>query len=226
MTYQVQFLRRVRLDGFLEIAMGKILKTFYKYFFRKKAWAVIFIVLMFISPAIESFSPYFYKLFVDAIPSYDANIIMKILVTYLIVRIFATVIDIVKMQVGDILSVDAGKETMSSIFSHVHKLDFAFHSSKSSGSLISAFKRGDGAFWNFYFAIHFRIVDVIVRFIVLLYFFMNLDTGIFLMILVTFALTSTVTSVFVKYNIRARRKVNEFEDDISGVIVDNMINFE
>jgi len=206
--------------------MGKILKTFYKFFFKKRAWAIFFIGLIFVSPAIESFSPYFYKLFVDAIPSYDTNLIMRILITYLAIRIIATIIDIVKMQVGDILSVDAGAETMSSIFSHVHKLDFAFHSSKSSGSLISAFKRGDGAFWNFYFAIHFRIVDVLVRFIVLLYFFKNLNTQIFLMILVTFALTSTITAVFVKYNIRARKKVNEYEDDISGVIVDNMINFE
>lgn len=206
--------------------MGRILKNFYKFFFKKRRWAIIFIVLIVLSPIIESVSPYFFKLFVDAIPSFNTAILMKILIAYLAIRVIAMVIDVTKMQVGDILSVDAGIDTMSSIFSHVHNLDFAYHTSKSSGSLISAFKRGDGAFWNFYFAIHYRIVDVLIRFLVLLYFFKNLNTQIFLMIIATFALTTTVTAVFVRFNVKARKKANEYEDEISAVIVDNMINFE
>lgn len=206
--------------------MLEVLKTFYKFLFKKKFWAIIFIVLIIISPVLESITPYFYKLFVDAIPSFDSNLIVKILLTYLVVKIFAMIIDLAKMQVGDILSIDAGADTMKTIFSHVHKLDFAYHTSKSSGALISAFKRGDGAFWNFYFAIHFRIIEVVIRFFVLLYFFKNLNTQIFLMIIATFAASLLVIGIFVKFNVRARKKVNEKEDEISGVIVDNMINFE
>lgn len=206
--------------------MLKILRTFYVFFFKKKFWSVIFILLIITSPAIESLSPYFFKLIVDAIPTFDEGLISRILVTYLLFRISALVIDVLKMHVGDILGVDAGASAMSTIFSHIHKLDFAYHTTKSSGSLISAFKRGDGAFWNLYFSIHFRVVNVLVRFIVLLYFFKNLDFRIFLMIIATFVLTSIITWVFVKQNVKARRRVNEFEDDISGVVVDNMINFE
>ena len=206
--------------------MLKILKTFYKFFFKKKGWAVTFVILIILSPIIESLTPYYFKLFVDAIPSFNKTLIINILVSYLAIRIVALVIDVSKMHVGDILSVDAGAQAMSTIFSHVHTLDFAYHTTKSSGSLISAFKRGDGAFWNMYFSIHFRVIDVFIRFLVLLYFFKNLNIQIFLMISATFFLTSLVTAVFVKLNISARRRVNEFEDDISGVIVDNMINFE
>ncbi len=206
--------------------MLKILKTFYKFFFKKRGWAITFIILIIVSPTIESLSPYFFKLFVDAIPSFNQGLILKILTTYLIFRILAMIIDMSKMQVGDILGVDAGADAMTTIFSHVHKLDFAYHSTKSSGSLISAFKRGDGAFWNLFFSIHFRIIDVLIRFLVLLYFFKNLNLQIFIMIITTFALTSLITSVFIKFNVSARKKVNELEDDISGVIVDNMINFE
>ncbi len=206
--------------------MIKILKRFYKFFFKKRGWAIVFIILIIASPVIDSLSPYFFKLFVDAIPSFNQTLILKILVTFIIVRFIAMIIDTGKFQVGDILGVDAGASALSTIFSHIHKLDFAFHSVKSSGSLISAFKRGDGAFWNLYFSIHFRIVDVLIRFIVLLYFFKNLNTQIFIMVIITFLLTSLITAVFVKLNILARRRVNEYEDDISGVIVDNMINFE
>ncbi len=131
-----------------------------------------------------------------------------------------------KMYVGDILGVDASADTALTIFSHVHKLDFAYHTTKSSGSLISAFKRGDGAYWNLYFSIHYRIVNVLVRFVVLLYFFNNLNLTIFLIILATFILTLATSAVFIRLNVIARKKVNEYEDDISGVIVDNMINFE
>lgn len=206
--------------------MIKILKIFYKFFFEKKFWAVLFIVFVVASPIIDSLSPYFFKLFVDAIPSFNQELIFRILTSFMILRGVAMVIEIGKYQVGDILGVDASAKVMSSIFKHIHKLDFAFHSTKSSGSLISAFKRGDGAFFNLYFSIHFRIIEVMVRFIVLLYFFNSLNSTIFLIILVTFLLTSVITAVFVRINIKARRKVNENEDKISGVIVDNMINFE
>lgn len=206
--------------------MLKILKTFYKFFFKKKWWAATFVILIILSPIIESLTPYYFKLFVDAIPSFNQMLIIHILVSYLVIRIVAMIIDVGKMHVGDILSVDAGAQAMSTIFTHVHTLDFAYHTTKSSGSLISAFKRGDGAFWNMYFSIHFRVIDVFIRFLVLLYFFKNLNIQIFLMIVATFFLTSIITAVFIKLNISARRRVNEFEDDISGVIVDNMINFE
>ncbi|KKQ50306.1 MAG: ABC transporter-related protein [Candidatus Woesebacteria bacterium GW2011_GWD1_38_10] len=206
--------------------MFKILKTFYKFFFKKRGWAVIFVILIIVSPILESLSPYFFKLFIDEIPSYNYSKLINILVLYLVLRMISMLFDTGKMYVGDILGVDASAETMSTIFSHIHKLDFAYHTTKSSGSLISAFKRGDGAYWNIYFSIHYRVVSVLVRFMVLLYFFKNLDITIFLIIIATFLLTSIVTAFFVKLNIYARRKVNDYEDEISGVIVDNMINFE
>ena len=197
--------------------MFKILKTFYKFFFKKRGWAVIFVILIIVSPILESLSPYFFKLFIDEIPSYNYSKLINILVLYLVLRIISMLFDTGKMYVGDILGVDAAAETMSTIFSHIHKLDFAYHTTKSSGSLISAFKRGDGAYWNIYFSIHYRVVNVLVRFMVLLYFFKNLDITIFLIIIATFLLTSIVTAFFVKLNISARRKVNDYEDEISGV---------
>jgi ATP-binding cassette subfamily B protein len=206
--------------------MIKILKRFYKFFFQKKGWAVVFVILIIASPIIDSISPYFFKLFVDAIPSFNEVLTLKILITFILFRFAAMLVNIGMHQVGDILGVDAGANAMSTVFSHIHRLDFAFHSSKSSGSLISAFKRGDGAFWNLFFSIHFRIIDVLVRFFVLLYFFRNLNLQIFFAIIFTFVLTLLVTGVFIKFNIATRRRVNEYEDEISGVIVDNLINFE
>ncbi|HLE48497.1 MAG TPA: ABC transporter ATP-binding protein [Patescibacteria group bacterium] len=206
--------------------MLKILKTFYGFFFRKKFWSILFVLLLIVTPIIESLSPYYFKKFVDAIPSLDKSILVSILASYLVIRFIAVIISTARFQVGDILSIDAGANALRTVFSHIHELDFAFHTTKSSGSLISAIKRGDGAFWNLYFSIHYRIIDVLIRFFVLLYFFSNLDKTIFLMIILTFILTTIVTFIFVKGNVLARKKVNETEDDISSIVVDNMINFE
>ncbi|OGM23878.1 hypothetical protein A2715_01725 [Candidatus Woesebacteria bacterium RIFCSPHIGHO2_01_FULL_39_32] len=204
----------------------KILKTYYKFFFNKRGWTFVFIVLIILSPVVESLTPYFYKLFVDTIPKMDYNLMLKILLFYIGIQFIALMLSSAKFLVGDILGLEAVAKTLATVFSHIHNLDFAFHSSKSSGSLISAIKRGEGAMWNLYFSIHFRIVDVLVRFIVLLYFFKNLNSTIFLLTIATFTIASIIMLVFVKFNVERRRKVNQLEDDISAVVVDNMINFE
>ena len=186
----------------------------------------MFIVLIILSPVVESLTPYFYKLFVDTIPKMDYNLMLKILLFYIGIQFIALMLSSAKFLVWDILGLEAVAKTLATVFSHIHNLDFAFHSSKSSGSLISAIKRGEGAMWNLYFSIHFRIVDVLVRFIVLLYFFKNLNSTIFLLTIATFTIASIIMLVFVKFNVERRRKVNQLEDDISAVVVDNMINFE
>ena len=186
----------------------------------------MFVLIIVIAPIIDSLTPYFYKQFVDKIPTHDYDLLLKILLFYIGIRFMALLFSTSRFLVGDILGVDAVANTIATVFAHIHNLDFAFHSSKSSGSLISAIKRGEGAFWNLYFSIHYRIVDVSVRFFVLLYFFKNLNSFIFIMTIVTFVLAILIMLVFVKMNVERKRKVNELEDDISSVIVDNMINFE
>jgi len=186
----------------------------------------VFVLIIVIAPIIDSLTPYFYKQFVDKIPTHDYDLLLKILLFYIGIRFMALLFSTSRFLVGDILGVDAVANTIATVFAHIHNLDFAFHSSKSSGSLISAIKRGEGAFWNLYFSIHYRIVDVSVRFFVLLYFFKNLNSFIFIMTIVTFVLAILIMLVFVKMNVERKRKVNELEDDISSVIVDNMINFE
>jgi ABC-type transport system involved in Fe-S cluster assembly fused permease/ATPase subunit len=51
--------------------------------------------------------------------------------------------------VGDIILFESASQARITIFKHVQDLDFAFHTEKSTGSLISAFKKGDGAYFNF-----------------------------------------------------------------------------
>lgn len=206
--------------------MLKILRTFYKFLFEKKFWAVVFVFLLTLSPIIDSLNPYFYKLLVDSIPTLNYQYLEKIILIFIGLRFLSTLVHMAKFFVSDILSTDAFPNAVKAVFKHIHDLDFAFHSNKSSGSLISAIKRGEGAFWNFNFSLHFRLFEVAIRFIVMLFFFRAVDIRILWFVIISFALGIAMSIIFVYLNIKYRKKVNEYEDEISAVIVDNMINFE
>lgn len=206
--------------------MLKTIKTFYKFISKKRFWFIIFWLLIIMAPITSSLIPYFYKLFVDNIPNLDLEKLTGILVTFIGVMVLDMVLHALKFFVGDIITLDALIDAQTSVFRHIHLLDFAFHTKKSSGSLISAMKRGEGAFWNLFFSIHHRISDVVVRFVVMLIFFASIDSRILLFAITSFVFGIFVSVLFVKFNMKFRKELNKKEDKISGVIVDNMINFE
>ena len=151
---------------------------------------------------------------------------MKILTAFILFKFVDLFLTSFKFFAGDKVAIDAYADTEMTVFKHIHLLDFAFHTKKSSGSLISAMKRGEGAFWNLHFSTHYRIIDVLVRFLVMIFFFSQIDIRILFIAIATFILGVSIAILFVLLNVRFRRDLNKQEDKISGVIVDNMINFE
>ncbi len=206
--------------------MFKIFKVFYGFVLKKRYWAIFYGFLIVISPLVSSVTPYFYKLLIDNIPSLDINKLTNILLVFILVKFADMILHATKFFVGDMLTINGSVDAQSTIFKHIHSLDFAFHTKKSSGSLISAIKRGESAFWNLFFSMHYRIVDVSVRFIVMLFFFSYIDSRILIFALISFTLSIIVAILFVRFNLKFRKDVNDQEDKISAVVVDNMINFE
>lgn len=206
--------------------MLKTLKVFYNFILEKKGLFATFIATVVTSAILYNISPYFYKLFVDTIPSLDYSKLVKLLIIFIGVRITASLTDIASFTLGDTVIINATKNARAKIFKYVQDLDFAFHTSKSTGSLISVFKRGDGAFWAIFYAIHHKISDIVVSFALMAYFFVNTNKTIGLILFISILLAITATYFLVKLNIRLRSKFNEEEDKISGHIVDNLINYE
>lgn len=165
-------------------------------------------------------------MFVDAIPSLDTGRLLHIVYLYVGVAAVGLGIDIFSYFVGDIILFRASAEARKKVFKHVLDLDFFFHSGKSTGSLISAFKRGDSAFFELFHVIHHRIFGVFVGFFVMIYFFTRLSPIIGVITLVTMALTLITARFLIKYNVKKRGEFNIEEDKISGIIGDNMMNYE
>jgi len=171
-------------------------------------------------------NPYFYQLFVKAIPSLDQNYLINLLFIFIGTRFLGVITDIFAFYVGDSILFEAAKNARIDIFKHVQNLDFSFHTNKSTGSLISAFKRGDGAFFSFFHDVHVRMFGVLIGFLVMVYFLLNLNPLIVVLTTASLIITIIAAKFLVANNVAKRKIFNHEEDAISGIITDNLINFE
>lgn len=206
--------------------MIKGLKTYFGFITRRKLIYIGFILLVTSTGILFSLNPYFYKLFTENIQGGSFQVLLGILLIYMAVRVLSQAIDMLSGVVGDTILFRAATEARTEIFNHVQDLDFAFHSSKSSGSLISAFKRGDGAFYNIYHTIHYNLIGVVIGFFTMLYFFASLNIRITAIVVVSFVLITIFLRFLVTNNVRKRSLFNDEEDKVSGIITDNLINFD
>lgn len=175
---------------------------------------------------LELMAPYFFKLFVETIQKNDLNHLYTLIVLFIVVQFGSLIFSNLKYLLGDVVSVDTAIDIRLKVFEHVQDLDFIFHANKSTGSLISAFKRGDNAFWGLYERLNQRLWEIIIGFFVMGYFFLKIDPRFVVIFLVSFVLTLVATKYLAGYNIKTREEFNEYEDKVSGIITDNLINFE
>ncbi len=199
---------------------------FFRFIAEKRLAYTGYILLIIISSALGSLTPYFYKLFVEAIPAQNYDRLFQILISYIGVALLSLVLNEFAFWAGNNVLIEGAAKLRTEVFSWVQDLDFIFHSNKSTGSLISAFKRGDNAFFDFSFIIHHRILSVLVSFGVMMYFFSQLDPIIALIVLVSIILTLIATKFLLENNIAKRNAFNDEEDKVTDVITDNLINYE
>lgn len=206
--------------------MLKVFRTFYSFMLKRKLLFVSFLFSVIFSNILSALNPYFFKKIVDNIPTLNFDNLLKILLLFIIVRISSIVIDIFAYWLGDMVSFNAGVETRIKIFKKVQDLDFAFHTHKSTGSLISAFKRGDSSLFSFHHDLHHKMLGVLTNFLVMCFFFYRLDLNIVLMVFASFLVTIIASKFLINHNVAKRKIFNNQEDNISGIITDNLINFE
>lgn len=206
--------------------MFKNIKTFYGFIMQKRLIFAGFLVLLISEYILFALNPYFYKLFVDAIPSLNYQTLLRILLIYMATRVSAMLIDLAVGWIGDLLVFDGSIGARTKIFKKVQDLDFAFHAEKSTGSLISAFKRGDSAFFSFFHDIHYRLISVFIGFAVMFYFFAKLNPLIVISVTLSLVTTLLATRFLIANNVNKRKIFNKEEDEVAGIITDNLISFE
>ncbi len=206
--------------------MLEVFKRFYQFLFHYKKAFIAFVFVLVIAAISANLTPYIYKLLIDSIPSRDYQLLLKIIILFVGVRIAANFLNTLSFYLGDKALLPAGRDARIKIFKRIHDLDFAFHVNKSTGVLISVFKRGDNAFFSLFHHLNIHIAHIIISLFVVLFFFNQITSSIaFLMLLIFFG-NAFISWHLIKFNIKKRRKFNKAEDKISGIITDSLINYE
>jgi len=206
--------------------MIHLFQKYYQFVWRYKLRFVVFIVSVVIANIFRSVQPYFYKLFIDNISQGNTSLIWWILASFILVRLIGVVTQTLSIWLGDRVLLPLARDIRMAVFEKIQDLDFAYHLSKSTGSLISMFKRGDLAVFNFFHSINLEILGIFVQFLVMTFFLSRLNIVYVGLTFATFAVNLLLAVLMIKRNISARVSFNQAEDQISSVIVDNMINYE
>lgn len=206
--------------------MFKIYKTYYQFLFAYKKKFTAFVIFLVGLGLFESILPYFYKLFTDAVAQKDFSSLFNILLIYIGVRVAKLIFDILTYFFGDTVLLSSARDARLKVFRKIQDLDFAFHLTKSTGSMISAIKRGDGAFFSTFHIVNIHLTRVFINFAVVLFFLLKADFRMGLIMLGTFGVNFVISLFLIRNNIGARRDFNKAEDNTSAVIVDNLLNFE
>ncbi|MEK9195009.1 MAG: ABC transporter ATP-binding protein, partial [Patescibacteria group bacterium] len=149
-----------------------------------------------------------------------------ILGAFLIARMGFVICDHLGIYFGDQSAIPASRDARIDAFSHLQRLDFAFHVNKKSGEFISKIKRGDSAFWDMYFSVNNQLLGDFFDFLLTAALLLWLKAELVIILLIAITANAIVSLYFLKKNMIVREVFRKQEDNISHLIVDNLINYE
>src|SRR3989338_7509716 len=82
------------------IPMLKIMCVFYRFLARGRILFAIFLLFVVLGSVLQSVTPYFYKLFVDELPSLKYMVLINILIIYILVRVGGLILSMISYTFG------------------------------------------------------------------------------------------------------------------------------
>ncbi|MBM2818218.1 MAG: transporter ATP-binding protein [Parcubacteria group bacterium] len=204
----------------------KTFRIFYSFIWKYKGYFSISILTGFLSTALGNFMPFIYRYIVDNFYNFNITTFFLIAGIYGMTRIGMIIF-------GNLSGFFATKyqnpsliDSRVKVFNHLQNLDFAFHTTKKSGELISKIKRGDNAFSNIDQDINGEFADDLVRLAIAVFAFALISPKLILIFFIAVALIVITSLHFIKKNMASRVEFNKEEDNVSHLIADNLVNYE
>lgn len=195
--------------------------------FRKRSGAYIgFTVLVIIGAVFSKLTPYWLGQIVDSLNQSFFTQAIEFLLILVSFRLIALIVQIVKDHWGGIAFLEAYREGKLRYLDALQRMDYSYHTNKSSGSLISVSKRGESALATLNIEVNDKALILAIEFIVSIVITSQIDLTVGAIILGTLLVTLVISAVLVKFNVRKRKIANKIEDAMTGVMVDNMVGFE
>jgi len=197
----------------------------YQFIWQCKWPFIIGSVPLVLSIVLNNLSPLFVKWLTEAVQSNQLEQAFRLLWIFAGILVISNLLDNLAYFITDKNMVRTSTTIAKTVLAHIHKLDFAYHTNKSSGKLISLMKRGDDAFYTYYDIINRQFVNLAISFIVMMLAFLQLRWHYLVFVGMLILLTMLVAIFLIKINIRKRQAFNDADDDVSAARVDNLVNF-
>ncbi len=204
----------------------KVLWRFYQHVFKHKALFAGFGLLWLLATALVNLQPFFLKWITQSVQSGDFGHIWKLLTYFAVTLVLGNIFRNLAQIFGDMAMLKTGTDVQMKIMQKIHDLDFAYHTNKSSGKLISLMKRGEDALEHYFEAINLELSNILFSFIIMLYAFSQLGLKYVLLAVSITILSLTLGTPILKLHLRKRKVFTDIEDHVSGVKVDNLVNFD
>jgi ATP-binding cassette subfamily B protein len=181
---------------------------------------------MVIGMALDNFSPFFVKWLTQTLQAQQLDQAFQLILWFGAVLLLRNILNGLAYYITDQSLVGTSTRLSQAVLTHIHNLDFAYHTNKSSGQLISLMKRGDEAFFTFYDILNRQFLNIFLSFLIMLGAFTQLQLHYIIFVVSIILLSIFISFYLVKKNIQKRVAFNDIDDELSSVRVDNLVNFD
>ena len=171
-------------------------------------------------------TPFFVKWLTESVQANQLDQAVWLVFGLAAVLVISNIAEAIGYYITDKNMVGTSIGISHAVLTHIHNLDFAYHTNKSSGKLISLMKRGDDAFFSFYDIINRSFLNIFLSFAVMLGAFLQLKTHYMLLALGLVLFSILISFSLIKNNITKRKIFTAVDDDVAGIRVDNLVNFD
>ncbi len=203
-----------------------VIKRLYQFIFQQPLSFLVGSVFMATGMVLANFAPFFVKWLTESVQANQLDQTFQLILWFGGVLVISNLINSLAHYITDKNLVSTSTLLSHTVLTHIHNLDFAYHTNKSSGQLISLMKRGDEGFFTFYDILNRQFLNIFLSFLVMLGAFTQLQPHYLWFVIGLLGLSTALSFLLVKENIKRRNVFNAADDDISSVRVDNLVNFD
>lgn len=198
----------------------------YRFIWQHKWPFIIGTIPMVLAMVLNNIAPFFIKWLTESVGQQQFDHAFNLIYLFAGLLLLANILENLGYYITDKNMVATSNTIAQAVLTHIHNLDFAYHTNKSSGKLISLMKRGDDAFFAYYDIINRQLLSLLISFGMMAFAFTSLRSSYLLAVGILIALTSLVATFLIKLNISKRQAFNDADDEVSSARVDNLVNFD
>lgn len=183
-------------------------------------------ILLIISMILSNTGPFFVKWLTEAVQVNDLDRAFQLLIGFAIVLFSLNILENLGFYITDKNMVKTSTAIAHKVLTHIHNLDFSYHTNKSSGKLISLMKRGDDAFYSYYDTFNRQFLAIFLSFVVMFIGLAQLKVHYIIFVFGLIIISIIISYFLVQINIKRRNLFNDADDNVSSARVDNLVNFD